>query len=232
MRGLFLTGTDTGVGKTTVGRGLLRAAAIRGLRMVPFKPAETGCAPEPQDAQALWNAAGRPGPAAAVCLHAFAPPVAPAAAAEQIGLTISATAIAERAAQLSAGADAILVEGAGGLLVPYAPGLTTADIAGQLSLPLVVVARAGLGTINHTALTIREIQRRSLPLAALLLVETGETPPSAAQQNARWIAELTGLAPPPTLPYLGAAPTDDTLAAALAKTLDLDALFRTALAAG
>jgi len=218
LSGLFITGTDTGVGKTTVGRALLVLARRSGRRPIPFKPAETGCDPEPSDALALWNAAGRPTAPERVCLYRFATPVAPAVAAGRAGVTIALAAIVAHAAQLAAEGDGLLVEGAGGLLVPYAPRLTGADIAAALGLPVLVVARDELGTINHTALTLAEIDRRGLPTAGVLLCETRPRRTPDQLGNADAIEALTGLRPLGTIPHLPDA-SDDMLADRCASTL-------------
>jgi len=201
-RGLFVTGTDTGVGKTIVSVALLRLARRRGLTPIPFKPAETGCDPHPADARALWLAARPPVAEADVCLYAFRLPAAPAQAAAAEGAHIDLQRIAEQASALAAKGDLLIVEGAGGLLVPYTSGVTCADIAARLKLPLLVVARTALGTVNHTALTMREAARASLEIAGVILNRTTEAEGPHETGNADLIAELTGHRPLGTLPWL------------------------------
>jgi dethiobiotin synthetase len=201
-RGLFVTGTDTGVGKTTVSVALLRLAQRRGLTPIPFKPAETGCDPHPADARALWLAAGPPVAEADVVLYAFHLPAAPAQAAAAEGAPIDLQRIADRARVLAAKGDLLIVEGAGGLLVPYAPGVTCADIAARLRLPVLVVARTALGTVNHTALTLREAARASLEVAGVILNRTTETEEPHEAGNADLISDLTGQRPLGTMPWL------------------------------
>jgi dethiobiotin synthetase len=232
-RGLFVTGTDTGVGKTLVSAALLRYARRLGLVAIPFKPAETGCAPEPTDARALWRAATPPVSADEVCLYALRLPVAPLAAAEAEGVRIDLDRIAERADSLAAKGDLLLVEGAGGLLVPYGPRTTGADIARRLGLPLLVVARTALGTVNHTALTLREAARSGVRVAGLIL---NRTPGSAGPQeagNGALIASLTGCQAMGTFPTLGpeAAGDPDQLADALAAAVP-EQVLRTLLGLG
>jgi dethiobiotin synthetase len=193
LPGVLVTGTDTGVGKTVVSTGLLRLAARAGRQLVPFKPVETGCPPDrPADALALRAAAGRPELALdLVCPHRYRDPVAPAAAPRR-PLTLAALAAdALRAAALG---DALLLEGAGGLLTPYARRLTIADLAAHLRLPVILVARNALGTINHTALCAAELRRRHLDLLAIVLVD-GDQPPRPEQRNAELIAAITGVRP-------------------------------------
>jgi dethiobiotin synthetase len=213
-RGLFVTGTDTGVGKTTVSVALLRLARRRGLTAIPFKPAETGCNPHPGDARSLWLAACPPVAEGEVCLYAFRLPAAPALAAAAEGARIDLERIADRAGVLAARGDLLIVEGAGGLLVPYADGLTTADVAERLSLPVLVVARTGLGTINHSALTLREVDRSSLDLAGLILNRTTAVEEPHEIGNADLIAKLTGHRPLGTMPWLPPEKARDPDAAA------------------
>jgi dethiobiotin synthetase len=217
-RGLFITGTDTGVGKTLISAALLRYARRLGRVPIPFKPAETGCAPDPADALALWRAAAPPVAAADVCLYALRLPVAPAAAAEAEGVRIDLERIAGRADALAASGDLLIVEGAGGLLVPYADGATGADVAKRLGLPLLVVARTALGTVNHTSLTLREAARSGLDVAGLILNRTPGSEGPQEAGNVALIASLTGCRALGTFPTLrpAAASDPELLADALA----------------
>ena len=208
-RGLFVTGTDTGVGKTVVAAGLLRLARRRGLTPIPFKPAETGCDPDPKDALRLWRAAAPPIAQDEVCMHALPLPAAPALAAAVAGRRIDVGALAGRARALAERGDFLLVEGAGGLLVPYADGQTTADVAALIGLPLLVVGRMALGTINHVALTLSEASRRGLPIAGCVLNRTdAEVGPHEAG-NLDLIAAVTGRRPLGVVPHLDPAARDD-----------------------
>ena len=188
LRGLFVTGTDTGVGKTLVAAGLARYARRLGLAPIPFKPVETGCDPDPLDALCLWRAAQPPLPPADVCLYALRLPAAPALAAAAENQSIDVDRIVSRARELAALGDLLIVEGAGGLLVPYAGSTTAADLAAQLRLPLLVVARTALGTINHTALTLAEARRRHLPIAGCILSRVAEDIAPHEAANADLIA--------------------------------------------
>lgn len=226
LRGFFVTGTDTGVGKTTLAVGLLRAALRRGLRPIPFKPVETGCAPRAEDAHALWHAARPPIAEDDVCLHALRLPAAPAEAALAEGVSLSIEAMVERARWLAQLGDFLVVEGAGGLLVPYGPDATAADLAVQLGLPLLVIGRTALGTLNHTALTVREASRNGLGIMGIILNQINElrapheTGPHA-DSNDRWLAALTGRHILGTVPHLpaGARTNPDHLADVITASL-------------
>jgi dethiobiotin synthetase len=222
--GLFIAGTDTGVGKTTFSVALLRHAQQRGRRLVPFKPAETGCDPDPTDAFRLWEAALPSVDRAAVCLYALPLPAAPKAAADHAGVVISVSAIVSRARDLAAHGDALIVEGAGGLLAPYGPGVTGAEVAAATGLPILLVARTALGTINHVALTVNEIRRRGLPLAGIVLVATHARREPHEATNAPLIEELTGVRPIGTFPYTPATANPDRLAALLGAAFSAEAL--------
>jgi dethiobiotin synthetase len=228
LRGLFVTGTDTGVGKTTVSVALLRLAERRGRKPIPFKPVETGCDPEATDAGALWRAARPPIPPSDVCSYALRLPAAPALAATAEGVRIDLDLLVERAHALAARGDFLLVEGAGGLLVPYVDALTTVDLAVRLALPLLVVARTALGTVNHTALTLREAARNGLTVAGVILSQTMAGTAPHEPGNAELIATLTGQDVLGTLPYLSTdARTDpDLLADALEAGLGRKGLDR------
>jgi dethiobiotin synthetase len=208
-RGLFVTGTDTGVGKTLVAAGLLRLARRTGRVPIPFKPVETGCDPEPADAHRLWRAAAPPIPFGDVCLHALPLPAAPELAATAAGIRIDIAALGARAHMLAARGDFLVVEGAGGLLVPYGEGQTTADLAARLGLPLLVVGRTALGTINHVALTLAEAARRGLTVAGTILSRT--TPEIAPHEsgNLELIAAVTGRRPLGVVAHLPPEMRDD-----------------------
>ena len=208
IRGFFVAGTDTGVGKTGIARALLLALARRGDRPMALKPVETGCAPDaPEDALALRAACGPPHdalPLDRVCPHRFRMPAAPLVAAEAEGAAVSMATIlacARRAAEQNV---PLVVEAAGGLLVPLARAgdqlVTNLDLARILGLPVVLVGRAGLGTQNHTALSIEALVRRAIPIAGVVLNRTSAEDDPSVATNARMIEALT------SLPVLGPGP--------------------------
>jgi dethiobiotin synthetase len=224
--GIFVTGTDTGVGKTTIAVALTRLCSRRGGVPIPYKPVETGCAPEPEDARRLWEAARRPIPLGDVCPFPLALPAAPAAAATAAGIRLDVAQLVRHAFEIATHGTFLIVEGAGGLLVPYSGHYTNADIASRLQLSVLVVARTALGTINHVALTLSELSQRRLPIAGVVLVRSGiEIEPHEAM-NAQLIEQVSGVAPLGILPRLTDADArdPDRLADALEQALPSVAL--------
>ena len=204
MSALFVTGTDTGVGKTFVACALATALRERGRRVAVMKPVETGVEGKPTDALALRAAAADPAPLGDICPYRLRAPLAPAVAARLEGVTIDVTRLVTLIARRRQGADMLLVEGAGGLLVPLDAGTTWAELAVRAGLPLLVVGANRLGTVNHCALTARVAAAAGLVVRGFVLSQpTAETDPSAAT-NAETIAALTGL---PCLGVLGHGPT-------------------------
>ncbi|MDX6503618.1 MAG: dethiobiotin synthetase [Gaiellaceae bacterium] len=178
MRGFFVTATGTGVGKTVVTGALARALRAQERKVAVFKPVQSGAlADDPSGDAALLGADN---------VYAFEAALAPLVAARRAGVTIELEQILRRADRLVSVNEVVLVEGAGGLLVPLADNLLVADLARALGLPLVIVARAGLGTVNHTLLTIEAARARDLPVAAVVL--NGEVDESTDDN-----AELIGL---------------------------------------
>lgn len=227
LPGLLLAGTDTGVGKTTVGRALLRLARRRGLRLLPFKPVETGCTDgHPGDAAALLEASAVPDLSLSeVCPNPFASPVSPSVAARLERRPLSLLDLARRARHLASTADALLVEGAGGLLSPWGPDLNAATLAAHLRLPVLIVAANRLGTINHTVLVSSECRRRGLTCTGFVLVDVSPTATPDRDTNATEIARESGLQP---LGVLGHFPHPDTdaLADLASAQLDVESIFR------
>lgn len=227
---LCLLGTDTAVGKTTVALALLHLARLRHLRLVPFKPVETGCAPTPADAVRLLEATGRRDLTIAdVCPYPLPVPVAPSVAARAAGLSLTASDLLARANALASSADALLIESAGGLLSPYGSGLTSLSLANLFASDVLLVSANRLGTINHTALALAELRRTRVHLAGVILVDVTEEATPDRPHNAAEIHALTGTAPLGTLRFCP-SPTPSTLAAALAADVDLSPIFGGALA--
>jgi dethiobiotin synthetase len=198
MRGLFVTGTDTEVGKTVVAGSIAAAVRARGERVAVYKPVVTGLdepvEPDwPRDHQLLAAAAGVAPDA--VSPHRFGPPVSPHLAAELAGveLDLDALVLAAGAAAAEARADLLIAEGVGGLLVPLTPERTIRDLAVALGLPVLIVARPGLGTINHTLLTIEAARAARLEIAGVVITPWPEDPPVMVRSNRATIARLGGV---------------------------------------
>ncbi len=173
-KGIFITGTDTGIGKTYVAAGIASALKRSGINVGVMKPAETGCAVRkgrmiPQDALRLSEAAGVRDSLALVNPYRFRKPLAPAVAADIERKIIDPGKIISAYRTLSQRHDFMIVEGAGGIMVPLQGTYTYLDLAGALGLPVVVVARPSLGTINHTALTLAAIAQRGLFVAGIVI---------------------------------------------------------------
>jgi dethiobiotin synthetase len=225
VKGVFVTGTDTGVGKTTVALGLVAAFRRRQLRVSVMKPCETG---DGDDGERLARATGRVLADELVRPYRFALPASPAAAARAARARVDLDLLVERARLLARDCDLLVIEGAGGLLVPLTPSATVADLAGRLRLPLLVVARAALGTINHTLLTVEAIRRRRLALTGVVLCRGDRRRDPSAPTNAQAIARHGRVRVFGTLPWLPAATraSDARLAHAAEAALPLDALWR------
>jgi dethiobiotin synthetase len=187
---LLVTGTDTGVGKTVVAAALLLGLRARGVKAVGFKPAESGIeAGEAADSELLARASGLDEPLARPLLR-LAEPLAPAVAADRAGLALDAEAVRARVAALREAGYRLVVEGAGGLAVPLAWGFTALDLAAAAGLSAIVVARAGLGTLNHVCLTAEALRARGVPLAGVVLNGRGDPPDLAEQTNPDVLSRL------------------------------------------
>jgi len=196
-RVLLVTGTDTGVGKTWVSCGVLRGARAAGLRVAARKPAETGCDPDATgrlvgaDAVALHAAAGADEPVDAVCPIRLPDPLAPSFAARRAGVTIDVARVVASCRQRVAEVDLLLVEGAGGLLVPIADRFTFADLARELGARLLLVVGARLGAINHALLSLEVATSRGIPVAGFVVNHFSSTRDLATDTLAASLRELT-----------------------------------------
>ncbi|GHH93262.1 dethiobiotin synthase [Streptomyces capillispiralis] len=197
---MVITGTGTEVGKTVVTAAVAAAALAAGRSVAVLKAAQTGVRPgEPGDAEEVARLAG------AVTtdeLARYPDPLAPATASRRAGRApVRPRDVAERAAKLATEHDLVLVEGAGGLLVRFdAAGGTLADAAELLAAPVLVVAQAGLGTLNTTELTVRELRRRGLDPAGVVIGSWPAEPDLAARCNLLDLPDVAGV------PLLGAVP--------------------------
>ncbi len=210
---IFITGTDTGVGKTFFSSGLARLLKSRGYSVGVMKPAETGCATRdgalyPEDAWRLREASECAEPIEKICPYRLPEPLAPSIAAERAGVKIDIDHLLAVFAAIKAAHDITLVEGAGGLMVPLLPSYTFADFARVAKLPVIVVAANKLGVINHLLLTLEHASCQGLTLLGYALNRLSDEPSLAAETNREVLSGLTGVACLGELPFLSAgAPT-------------------------
>jgi len=199
VNGIFVTGTDTDVGKTLMAAGITAALRQRGLKAGYFKPVQSGCPEEegrliPTDARLVQDLAGLPEPLDLLTPIALRLPLAPGVAAAREGVKVDLERVAAAFRVLAGRYDFLVVEGAGGLYVPLVNAkFLVLDLARWLKLPLLVVARAGLGTINHTALTVMAARQAGLPVAGVILNRGSLNPGLAEQTNPGVIEALTGV---------------------------------------
>src|SRR5262245_394165 len=204
--GIFITGTDTGVGKTFFACGLAALLKGSGYEVGVMKPAETGCAhndgkPVPQDALALKEASGCAVPLERICLYQLREPLAPSVAAAREGTRIDIDRLMNIYNEINSSHDITIVEGAGGLLVPLLPSYTYADLAQVLKLPLIVVAANKLGMINHLLLTLEHASCKGLRVLGYVLNHIESQPSLAAETNREALVSLTGVPCLGELPY-------------------------------
>jgi dethiobiotin synthetase len=211
-RGVFVAGTDTGVGKTRFAADLVAAAAGAGLPVSVMKPVAAGAIRlhaadatsaglRNDDALALIAACGQPLGYDVVNPYCFESPISPHIAADDAGITVDISLIAEMAARLGARGEWLVAEGAGGWLTPIGPRLHMADVALALGLPVVLVVGMRLGCLNHAALTLREIRRSGLPFAGWVgnQIEAGM---ARVPENLQALEQAFGEPPLAVLPFL------------------------------
>ena len=214
MRGCFVTGTDTGVGKTVVSAAIVAALRASGHPVRALKPVITGLDEPtgqwPHDHALLARVAGSTPDD--VAISSYGPAVSPHLAQQLTGAPLDPDHL--RAAVRSGGGNgrALIVEGVGGLLVPLCDGYDVRQLAADAGLPLVIVARPGLGTINHTLLTLEAARRAGLPVSGVVLNPWPSSPAVLEQSNRETIEEL-GQVPVATLPHVEEV-TTEALAAA------------------
>jgi dethiobiotin synthetase len=208
MRAFLLTGTDTGVGKTTVGCAIAAALRLRGLRVGVAKPFETGCelgedgSLVPADARRLRYFADCGESIETICPIRCREPLAPAVALRRQGVEVDLERLRSAAAGIAERHDVTLIEGAGGLLVPITNRLTFADLARHWRLPLLVVVGNRLGALNHAQLTLRVAEQMGLRIVGYVINQLMPDDDLAAQTNVTALAELIGPALG-RLPWLG-----------------------------
>jgi dethiobiotin synthetase len=221
--GLFVTGTDTGVGKTRFAAALCRAVAGRGIRVAAMKPIASGSAPTPEglcneDALALHGAMNVRATYSEVNPYAFAPAIAPHIAAREAGVEIDHVALDRAYERLALRADLVVVEGAGGWLAPIDATHSFADLAARWQLGVIVVVGMRLGCLNHALLTVESIERRGLRLCGWV-ANAVDPRFERREQN---VSSLHARIQAPCLGNLGFAPRAD--AGEVAEQLSIDAL--------
>jgi dethiobiotin synthetase len=211
VRGLFVTGTDTGVGKTILAASIVAAMRAAGEPVRPLKPVLSGLDepidPDwPPDHELLARAAGVDPDT--VALVRYGPAVSPHLAAELAGRPIDPEALLDQIHAIADGDDTVVVEGVGGLLVPLAPGFDVRRLARDLGLPVIIAARPGLGTINHTLLTLEAARTAGLDIAAVVLTPWPDAPSVLEDSNRATIARLGEVAVANLPRVASAAPAD------------------------
>jgi dethiobiotin synthetase len=188
---IFVTGTGTEVGKTVVAAAIARTVADSGRKVAVFKPCVTGLEEEVEpDHELLRRAAGSDQSDEEIAPYRYRPPASPHLAAELAGEEIESGRLLDAAHAAAEGADFLVCEGVGGLLVPLAPGYLVRDLAVALGHPLVIAASPGLGTINHTLLTISSARAAGLEIASVVLTPWPNEPSEIERSNRETIAAL------------------------------------------
>ncbi|OFZ71101.1 MAG: dethiobiotin synthase [Betaproteobacteria bacterium RBG_16_58_11] len=208
MSGLFIAGTDTGVGKTLVAKALIERYVAAGKRVAAMKPVSAGCVQTPEgwlndDVAQLRAASNVALPLALMNPYAFELPIAPHIAAQLAGIEIDLARIESAYREIAVQSDEVIVEGVGGLLVPLNANQTAADIVVRLNLPVILVVGMRLGCLNHALLTVEAMQQRGLTLAGWIANRIDPAMPAfdanLASLQARISAPLWGLASSSTL---------------------------------
>jgi dethiobiotin synthetase len=220
VRGVFVAGTDTGVGKSVVAAAICAGLAARGERVAAFKPAVTGLDEDPSegwppDHELLAAAAGSGQGPEEVAPYRFGPAVSPHLAAELEGSEIAPKRLVEAARSSGEASDALVCEGVGGLLVPLAWDYLVRDLAAELGLPLVIAARPGLGTINHSLLTVQAARAAGLRVLAVVMTPWPARPAPVERSNRETVERLG------EVPVAGLPPTEPGSLAAAAESLPL-----------
>jgi dethiobiotin synthetase len=192
VRGVFVAGTDTEVGKTVLAGAICAALAARGERVAAFKPVVTGLDDPPGEwlrDHELLGAQTQQSPSQVTPIL-FGPPLSPHYAAELAGASIEPLELVRAAQAVGSSADALVCEGVGGLMVPLTPGYLVRDFAVDLGLPVVIAARPGLGTINHSLLSVEAARAAGLRVAAVVLTPWRDQPEAIEVSNRETIEQL------------------------------------------
>jgi len=197
-RGIFISGTDTGVGKTIVAAAIALSLRKAGLRVAVLKPVTSGAVLidgrlVSEDAELLRWASGCSAPYWDIAPYLLREPLAPSESAAREGVVIELFPVREAFERLSANHDFVIVEGAGGLLVPLAKNLLVADLVVELSLPLLIIARPNLGTVNHTLMTCECARSRGIEVLGVVINGQPAQPDMAEEYAARVISEYSAV---------------------------------------
>jgi dethiobiotin synthetase len=217
-RGLFITGTDTGIGKTVVACALVRALAATGARVAVMKPIASGSLVTPgglrnEDALALQQAANVPLPYESVNPYCFEPPISPHIAAKEANIEVDVGTIVQKYRLMAALADWVVIEGAGGWLAPLNGKDTMADLTVALGVPAVLVVGVKLGCLNHAQLTQQAIRARAVPFAGYV-ASVVDAAMLRLEENLATLERVLGEPPLAVVPHLGAGSAPAVLAAA------------------
>ena len=214
IKGFFIAGTDTGVGKTVIAAGLAGFYRQLGMRVGVMKPIESGCTRledglHPQDALFLKKMSSSPDALDLIVPYRLELPLTPSVAAEMEGITIDLEEVKRIYQQLERTYDLMLVEGVGGVLAPLYKRFTSIDLVRLLGIPVIVVARNTLGTINHTLLTVEHARERGLTLAGIIINNCDADPDVSSETNPEVIGQLSGLPLLGVIPYLPPSKRND-----------------------
>ncbi len=202
IKGIFVTGTDTGVGKTFVAGGLAAALRARGVNVGVFKPFESGIGSGHSDHKILKERSGSTDPDDWICPYRFEEALAPVVAAERAGNEINWCRVTDCFESIAIKHDFMIVEGSGGLLVPLAPSKTNIDLIRECEFPVLLVGRLGLGTINHTLLSLECLKQQAISCMGVVLNQTSEKKGIAEETNPKIISQMTSVPVLGVLPFL------------------------------
>lgn len=223
--GVFITGTDTGVGKTVISAALAWSLSCAGRRVAVMKPVQTGTSlPGMTDIEFVETVLGTKYDPGDVCIYKLSEPLSPLAASEISGTGIDTGKIVDAYHRLRSAHEVVIVEGAGGLLVPIKEDYLMSDLASDLGLPLLIVARPSLGTLNHTSLTIEAARRRGIDVLGVVINRFPASPGLAERLNPEQIVRMTGA------PVVGVFPEDLSISVEGGEAGNIRGLSRTSFA--
>ncbi|MFB5188690.1 dethiobiotin synthase [Alicyclobacillus fastidiosus] len=225
MSGIFITATDTEIGKTLVGGGIVGALRARGIDIGVFKPMQSGhlAIDSAGDATRLKRLSGVRDGLEMICPFSYEEPLAPRLAMQRAKQKVTLDDIMTHYHTMQKRHHHLLVEGAGGLVVPYTSDALVADCAAVMNLPIIVIARSNLGTVNHAALTVAYAKARGLHVGGIIVNGYGRTQPvgTAEEHNPDMIREITGIDVLGVIPWLGSNPMEAVIIQAIESHVDM-----------